>query len=72
MSAAAANRRLTANTAPISAEVHKFDVLAHEFWDPRGAFRSLHVLNPVRVDYMRRARSWLSGACWTSAAAAGC
>lgn len=34
------------------AEVHKFDALAHEFWDPRGAFRFLHVLNPVRSDYI--------------------
>src|SRR5579862_1045104 len=33
-------------------EVHKFDALAHEFWDPRGAFRFLHVLNPVRSDYV--------------------
>jgi 2-polyprenyl-6-hydroxyphenyl methylase/3-demethylubiquinone-9 3-methyltransferase len=34
------------------AEVHKFDALASEFWDPRGAFRCLHVLNPVRSDYI--------------------
>jgi 2-polyprenyl-6-hydroxyphenyl methylase / 3-demethylubiquinone-9 3-methyltransferase len=36
----------------MDAEVRKFDALAHEFWDPRGAFRPLHVLNPVRVDYL--------------------
>ncbi len=35
-----------------AAEVDKFDALAHEFWDPRGAFRFLHVLNPVRSDYI--------------------
>jgi 2-polyprenyl-6-hydroxyphenyl methylase/3-demethylubiquinone-9 3-methyltransferase len=35
-----------------AAEIHKFDALAHEFWDPRGAFRFLHVLNPVRVGYV--------------------
>ena len=34
------------------AEVQKFDALAHEFWDARGAFRFLHVLNPVRVAYI--------------------
>jgi len=41
----------TAVTADL-AEVDKFDALAHEFWDPRGAFRFLHVLNPVRVAYI--------------------
>lgn len=43
----------------MSAEVEKFDSLAHEFWDPRGAFRPLHVLNPVRLDYIA-ARAALS------------
>ena len=33
-------------------EIQKFDVLAHEFWDPRGAFFPLHALNPVRVGYV--------------------
>jgi 2-polyprenyl-6-hydroxyphenyl methylase/3-demethylubiquinone-9 3-methyltransferase len=36
----------------LSAEVQKFDALAHEFWDPRGAFQPLHVLNPVRFEYI--------------------
>jgi 2-polyprenyl-6-hydroxyphenyl methylase / 3-demethylubiquinone-9 3-methyltransferase len=36
----------------MDAEVRKFDALAHEFWDPRGAFRPLHVLNPQRVVYV--------------------
>ena len=38
--------------AAMDAEVRKFDALAHEFWDPRGAFHPLHALNPVRVDYI--------------------
>src|ERR1700733_15842969 len=38
--------------APLSSEVQKFDALAHEFWDPRGAFHPLHALNPVRLDYI--------------------
>jgi 2-polyprenyl-6-hydroxyphenyl methylase / 3-demethylubiquinone-9 3-methyltransferase len=43
----------TTATAPtMDAEVRKFDALAHEFWDPRGAFHPLHALNPVRVDYV--------------------
>jgi 2-polyprenyl-6-hydroxyphenyl methylase/3-demethylubiquinone-9 3-methyltransferase len=43
---------ITATAPAMDAEVRKFDALAHEFWDPRGAFRPLHVLNPVRVDYL--------------------
>lgn len=38
--------------AQLSSEVQKFDALAHEFWDPRGAFHPLHALNPVRSDYI--------------------
>ena len=38
--------------APLDSEVQKFDALAHEFWDPRGAFHPLHALNPVRLDYI--------------------
>jgi 2-polyprenyl-6-hydroxyphenyl methylase/3-demethylubiquinone-9 3-methyltransferase len=36
----------------MDAEVRKFDALAHEFWDKRGAFHPLHALNPVRLDYV--------------------
>lgn len=50
----------TSNAAAAQlAEVRKFDVLAHEFWDPRGAFHPLHALNPVRVEYVA-ARAALS------------
>ncbi|HEY6451495.1 MAG TPA: bifunctional 2-polyprenyl-6-hydroxyphenol methylase/3-demethylubiquinol 3-O-methyltransferase UbiG [Steroidobacteraceae bacterium] len=38
--------------APMTSEVQKFDALAHEFWDPRGAFHPLHALNPVRLEYI--------------------
>jgi 2-polyprenyl-6-hydroxyphenyl methylase/3-demethylubiquinone-9 3-methyltransferase len=48
-SAAAAT---TAATAADPREVQKFDLLAHEFWDPRGAFHPLHALNPVRLAYV--------------------
>lgn len=34
------------------AEVAKFDALAHRFWDPRGDFGPLHVLNPVRAGFI--------------------
>jgi 2-polyprenyl-6-hydroxyphenyl methylase/3-demethylubiquinone-9 3-methyltransferase len=39
-------------SAQLSTEVQKFDALAHEFWDPRGAFHPLHALNPVRLEYV--------------------
>jgi len=39
--------------------VRKFDALASEFWDPRGAFKPLHALNPPRVAYVAQ-RSALS------------
>jgi len=35
-----------------SAELGKFDSLAHRFWDPRGEFRPLHLLNPVRAQFV--------------------
>jgi 2-polyprenyl-6-hydroxyphenyl methylase/3-demethylubiquinone-9 3-methyltransferase len=35
-----------------TAEIGKFDALAHEFWDPHGSFKPLHVLNPVRLEYV--------------------
>ncbi len=43
---------LTNAALPLSTEVQKFDALAHEFWDPRGAFHPLHALNPVRLEYV--------------------
>ena len=43
-----------------TAEIGKFDALAHEFWDPRGSFKPLHVLNPVRTEYVQ-SRAVLAG-----------
>lgn len=43
------------------AEIGKFQQLAHEFWDPRGSFRPLHLLNPARSGYVA-ARATLAGA----------
>jgi 2-polyprenyl-6-hydroxyphenyl methylase/3-demethylubiquinone-9 3-methyltransferase len=36
------------------AEIAKFDAVAQRWWDPKGEFRPLHELNPVRVDYIDR------------------
>ncbi len=41
-----------APTLELSPEVRKFDSLAYEFWDPRGAFHTLHALNPVRLEFI--------------------
>ena len=35
------------------AEVERFARMAEAWWDPRGKFRPLHVLNPVRLGYIR-------------------
>jgi 2-polyprenyl-6-hydroxyphenyl methylase/3-demethylubiquinone-9 3-methyltransferase len=34
------------------AEIARFDATAQRWWDPHGAFRPLHVLNPVRLAYV--------------------
>lgn len=36
-----------------SAEVARFGALASKWWDPEGAFKPLHRLNPVRLTYIR-------------------
>ncbi|MCC6305091.1 MAG: bifunctional 2-polyprenyl-6-hydroxyphenol methylase/3-demethylubiquinol 3-O-methyltransferase UbiG [Rhodobacteraceae bacterium] len=33
-------------------EIAKFERMAAEWWDPRGKFRPLHMLNPCRLDYI--------------------
>ncbi len=55
---------MTPDATPSSAdpaELAKFDALAHRFWDPRGEFKPLHRLNPVRMQFVRE-RSTLPGA----------
>lgn len=42
------------------AEIARFDATAQRWWDPQGEFRPLHVLNPVRLDYID-ARASLRG-----------
>jgi 2-polyprenyl-6-hydroxyphenyl methylase/3-demethylubiquinone-9 3-methyltransferase len=36
------------------AELHKFEALAHRWWDPHGEFRPLHEINPLRLDWIDR------------------
>jgi 2-polyprenyl-6-hydroxyphenyl methylase/3-demethylubiquinone-9 3-methyltransferase len=42
------------------AELAKFDALAARFWDSHGEFRPLHLLNPVRLQFIA-ARASLNG-----------
>ena len=34
------------------AELAKFEAMAADWWDPRGKFRPLHLMNPCRLDYI--------------------
>lgn len=34
------------------AEIARFDATAQRWWDPKGEFRPLHALNPVRLGYV--------------------
>jgi 2-polyprenyl-6-hydroxyphenyl methylase / 3-demethylubiquinone-9 3-methyltransferase len=42
-------------------ELGKFDSLSSRFWDPQGEFRPLHILNPLRVQFVAD-RTKLAGA----------
>ena len=33
-------------------EIAKFDALAHRWWDPDGDFKTLHDINPARLEYI--------------------
>ena len=34
------------------AELNKFSALAHHWWDPDGELRTLHQINPLRLDWI--------------------
>ena len=42
---------MTLNTVD-PAEVAKFEAMASEWWDVNGKFKPLHMMNPVRLDYI--------------------
>ncbi|MBV7380103.1 bifunctional 2-polyprenyl-6-hydroxyphenol methylase/3-demethylubiquinol 3-O-methyltransferase UbiG [Maritimibacter dapengensis] len=42
----------TAETTVDPSEVAKFEAMAAEWWDPTGKFKPLHMMNPVRLDYI--------------------
>jgi 2-polyprenyl-6-hydroxyphenyl methylase/3-demethylubiquinone-9 3-methyltransferase len=41
-----------ANVDP--SELAKFEALAARWWDPKGVFKSLHDINPLRLNYIRQ------------------
>jgi 2-polyprenyl-6-hydroxyphenyl methylase / 3-demethylubiquinone-9 3-methyltransferase len=56
---------MTRAAAPVGnadqAEIDKFDAQAHDFWNPHGKFRPLHLLNPLRTQFVRE-RAAIGGA----------
>ena len=43
------------------AEVNKFDVLADQWWNTDGPFRTLHEINPLRLDFIANGCGGLNG-----------
>ena len=35
-------------------EIEKFSKMAHEWWDPNGKFKPLHLFNPVRIEFIKK------------------
>jgi 2-polyprenyl-6-hydroxyphenyl methylase / 3-demethylubiquinone-9 3-methyltransferase len=52
---------MTTATNHDPAEIARFDATAQRWWDPNGAFRPLHVLNPVRLSYIETRVGGLGG-----------
>jgi 2-polyprenyl-6-hydroxyphenyl methylase/3-demethylubiquinone-9 3-methyltransferase len=48
-----------ANADP--AELQRFGDIAHRWWDPQGAMRPLHEINPVRLAWIERCAGGLGG-----------
>lgn len=34
-------------------EINKFDDLAHKWWDPNGPLKTLHQINPLRINFIK-------------------
>jgi len=43
------------------AEISKFEELASRWWDPHSEFKTLHDINPLRLDYIERGAEGLAG-----------
>jgi 2-polyprenyl-6-hydroxyphenyl methylase / 3-demethylubiquinone-9 3-methyltransferase len=44
-----------------AAELAKFAALAHRWWDPESEFKSLHDINPLRLEWIDRAAGGITG-----------
>ena len=42
-------------------EIEHFSTLAQHWWDPHGPMRTLHAINPCRVDYINKTQPQLQG-----------
>lgn len=45
---------MTKNVNANPEEISKFSALAERWWDPHGEFKTLHDINPLRSEYIRR------------------
>lgn len=45
---------MTSYTNVSPGEIHKFGSMAERWWDPKGEFSTLHDINPLRSEYIRR------------------
>ncbi|MEM1233462.1 MAG: bifunctional 2-polyprenyl-6-hydroxyphenol methylase/3-demethylubiquinol 3-O-methyltransferase UbiG [Pseudomonadota bacterium] len=46
---------MQANASTVDAsEIAKFEAMAAEWWDEAGKFKPLHMMNPIRLDYITR------------------
>lgn len=43
---------MKANSNVDPAEIEKFSAIASRWWDPEGEFKPLHLINPLRLDYI--------------------
>ncbi|MCP4075930.1 MAG: bifunctional 2-polyprenyl-6-hydroxyphenol methylase/3-demethylubiquinol 3-O-methyltransferase UbiG [Gammaproteobacteria bacterium] len=44
-----------------AAEIEKFSALASRWWDTQSEFKTLHDINPIRVDYIEKQSAGLAG-----------
>lgn len=42
-------------------EIDKFSAIASEWWDPNGKFKPLHMINPLRINYILSKTASLTG-----------
>ncbi len=45
---------MTNQSTIIQTEVDKFSALAKQWWDPHGPLRTLHAINPARLDFVQK------------------